>query len=626
MRVQIDSADWTPYPAGGLAILAALAVQAALVGWTFPASELLSGVPLFHIDAAFHWYEIEVAKALAAQGQSVGYDPRFAAGHVAGLILDSSARAQALVAVVLAGHVSTIVAYKLSVFALAAIGPAMVPAGAIAFRLERPQIWLAAPFALCLWWASGFRWYHTAGMASFVFAAFSSLPFTALLLQLALRPSTPLQVVSVGLLGAVGFFIHPLFPVLIALALIGFLAMYVREIRWTSALAKLLCVAAISLALNLFWLQEVVHHTLDLIGTQPYQRAVSLAAPFKELAGIWATGSMGAKIFIGLMAPTVYAAVLAATPHTRRFARACLLAWLLLTLFAHLGGAVPVAGALQPNRFSAAAYLFLIPSCAVAVGGLIRSIRSATGITRLVPIGVAAVFVASLAWSIREVAGEMSYAPTGHYGAVPPEVRPVGAKSAWLVDWLRRNTTAQGRILFETSVGRVYDNANNPGYLAASSDRAFIGGPYPFMFKASAWDGHAFDQPIDSMTIDQFEAYLDAYNIGWIVAHSDEMQRYLRAVPNIEPEERFEGIQTFRVRHELTYFFRGSGIVEKQAINAVELSHLSGLEVAIKFHYVAGLETDPPARLEPYNVAGVDQPFIRLVAPPEGRLRLYLRR
>ena len=163
------------------------------------------------------------SQELARQGRIVGYDPNFAAGYSGGVTLNASAKLQALVAVLLGDLVSTTVAYKMTVFAMAVVGPAMVVVAAITLRLAPATVWFSAALGLCLWWASGFRWFHTAGMASFVFGSYLGLAYTALLLSAATQPANPRRIVSLGLLGALGLFVHPLFPVQIALGLVAYL-------------------------------------------------------------------------------------------------------------------------------------------------------------------------------------------------------------------------------------------------------------------------------------------------------------------------------------------------------------------------------------------------------------------
>src|SRR6185503_9079142 len=118
----------------------------------------------------------------------------------------------------------------------------------------------------------------------------------------------------------------------------------------------------------------------------------------------------------------------------------------------------------------------------------------------------------------------------GRYGAAPPEVKPPGDYSVWLMDWLKRRTTADSRVLFETSNARIHDQGHMAGYYAYSSQREFIGGPYPQMLVVSAWDGFAFGKPIADIPTARMAEYLSAYNIGAIVVHSDAARSYFDAM------------------------------------------------------------------------------------------------
>src|SRR5678809_320530 len=75
-----------------------LAIQTVLAGKTLPWSEIWSEAPLFHIDAAYHWYCMKLPVNLAATGNIVGYHPFFAAGHINGIHYHFSARMPALLA------------------------------------------------------------------------------------------------------------------------------------------------------------------------------------------------------------------------------------------------------------------------------------------------------------------------------------------------------------------------------------------------------------------------------------------------------------------------------------------------------------------------------------------------
>jgi len=243
--------------------------------------------------------------------------------------------------------------------------------------------------------------------------------------------------------------------------------------------------------------------------------------------------------------------------------------------------------------------------------------------TKLLAVLVGGIAVLSFGWSATEVVREVSRAPVGHYGSVPPEIRPLGEKSTWLVNWLAANTSKEGRVLFETSKGRIHDGAHMAGYYAASADREFIGGPYPFMFRAGFWDDFAFGEPLGTMSAERFEQLLHLYNVGWIVVHSGAAKRFLSSAPNVVQVGEHDDLRLYRVDGPLNYFLVGSGRVEARAINRLVLSDLDGPEIIVKCHFIPGLSGGSSAKVGPVAVPGALGSFVK-VTPVTGARRVEL--
>jgi hypothetical protein len=621
----VDAAQPTRAGATGI-VFALLALQVTLVSWTFPIQELFTDTPLFHIDGVYHWYQLHVAHELASQGRLTGYDPYFAAGHVGGTTLNASAKLPSLLAVALGGVANETIAYKIYVFIAASIAPALIALTGAVLRLPRRAVWIAGVLGLVLWWASGIRWYHTAGMVSFVLAGYLAAPYSALIRQIVLDRSRRLTAsVGIGLMGAAGLFLHPLFPIPVTIAVVCYLAAEWPQLSWNRLVKVFSIIAGISLALNLPWVISMLFADATVVGLSPYQRIVDITILPRELLGIWSAGSMGAKLNAGLLVASFVAAVAAESPTLRRFSMASVAAWLLLVLFAVVGAALPGVGQLQPNRFSSAAYVFLTVPASIGVLGIAKMVSTGPWLRKAFAIGAAVIIAGSFSVAAWELTREISRKPVGHYGQIPPEVRPIGEQSRWIAGWLSRNTTPDGRVLFETSKARVHDNSHMAGYFAVASGREFIGGPYAEMFFAGFTDGAAFGRRLEAMTASEFGRMLAVYNVGWIVAHSTDSRRFLAGLPEIEAMDSGYGIQTYRVRQPLSYFLAGSGRVQTRDINRIVLADMQGTEAVIKYHYVRGLVADPPAILEPYWVQGVPKPFIRIAPIPGARIELSIK-
>jgi hypothetical protein len=286
--------------------------------------------------------------------------------------------------------------------------------------------------------------------------------------------------------------------------------------------------------------------------------------------------------------------------------------WALTVLYGAFGAAIPALAHFQPNRFGPAAYLILILPAAQGVETLVAALRARRPGRWRIPLGAAAALSFAIALFVaNEVRREVSWAPIGHYGKLPPETAPLGEMSQWILDFLHRDTDASGRVLFETSLARVHDGGHMAGYYALQSNREFIGGPYPYTFFAGAWDGWMFGKPIGEHSHAEFAGYLDLYNIHWLIVHSDATKQYLREQPGLEQVQSRFGIALFRVTNPATFFAHGSGKVES-ATDHLTLTDLSNGGVVLKYHYDPGFAADPPVAIEPVALAGDPEPFIRL--------------
>ena len=601
---------------GGWLIWSVLLVQFALVSVSFPLSQLASAEPLFYIDSSFHWFEIEVAKVLARQGQVVGYDPYFAAGFVDGVGFNVSAKVPALLAV-LFPWLSTIVAYKAYVFVAAVLAPACVPLAARWLGLSVKVASVAAIFGVLLWWLTALRWYHTAGLVSFVLAAYVALPYSALVVRYAVGLARSGAVALLVAVGAAGFFLHPLFPVLAAPLILALTAASWREINPRRVVIGYPILAGLCLLPNLVWILPTLRHPGFAVGNvQPYQRAVDISIVWNEALGRITQDARGSRLNLVVWFAALLLMPIRLEARGKRAAIAIMLASAFLIVFSAIGAALPFVGTLQPNRFSSVAYLFLCVPASIGIVGAFERLSVSRGFAKVALLGSMSLFAAAAVFSIRELARELSYADVAHHGERPPEVKGIGPMSAWLLDWLTRHTAPDARVLFEISAGRIHDEAHMAGFLALTANREFIGGPYPYTNFASFGDGRFCGRPIGSFAREDFISQLDLYNIGWIVAFSDSAKRYLSGIPAVLPKERFGPLQTYQVTLPHTYFAKGAGTVANRTVDGIELDELSGRDVILKYHYVAGLASVPTARVEPVSLPGDPEPFIRIVDPP----------
>src|SRR4029077_2818963 len=126
---------------------------------------------------------------------------------------NASVKLPAALTIMLSPWLSAVVTYKLYVFVAAIVGPACVPLAARWLGFPGRHAVTATTFGILLWWVSGLRWFHTAGMVSFVFAAYLALPFAAFALRYLTEPLRWPAFLLLAGTGTAAMFLHPLFPI-----------------------------------------------------------------------------------------------------------------------------------------------------------------------------------------------------------------------------------------------------------------------------------------------------------------------------------------------------------------------------------------------------------------------------
>ncbi len=610
-----------------LPILGIGILQAILVSIAFPITELLTERPILHIDAAYHWYQMAMARAFAESGVLVGYDPYFAAGNIAGVIPRMSTKL-ALGLAIVAPDVSISVLYKWYVFVGAVLAPSLVALSCriLGFRIR--EMTIASILSLLLWWTSQLRWYHTAGMSSWVFQAYLGLLFFALVVAY-LRAGGRWTLLLAGVVGGLGLLLHPLFPVTVSFPVAAYVALQFREWpRWHGRwLGMVIVIPIISVLINLWWIMPSLSFGIlevNALGNEPgFMTKVDFGRVWQYLIPTWHGTS---KMFPFLALLGFVGCITVQRWESRTVLWALVGTWVAMSLFAWLGAGVPAIGRYtQPNRFASVGYLALSVPAAFGVTAMVRLLLRPGSRLRRVAVGAVAIVLAFVAaYSTYELGREIPSADVGRRGKRPPEVSGDGEYTHWLRQWISTNTSPSARVMLETSKGRKFDNSHLAGYLALQEDREIIGGPYLGKRFADAWDGWAFGGPLEEMSPDRFLAYIDLYNIGWIVAHSESLKRYLDNMESVTPEAHFQFVQTYRVQREHSYFSEGQGRIAERAHNRLVLDGLEGEYVVLRYHYFPRLESTPPITIESVYYLDDPDPFIKLNRPPP-RLELRVR-
>jgi hypothetical protein len=593
-----------------------LLIQLALLGFSFPLSELLSGKFPWHIDGPYHLYQIELGRALLKQGVLTGIDPYFGAGHLGGVTYNASARLPVLVAGLLPNSVSSAVLYSVYVLLSALIAPLAVVGMARVLRWPLLHTALAAMAGLAYWWIGALRWYHTAGMVSFVCASYLGALYGAWTWSICSREPTTRMTASVvlaGILGGAGIWFHPLFGLLVAPWFLAFLVVNWKEVQWNVMWMRAVPIAIIALALNLPWILAMLGSP-NLASQTPYQKSVGIGVALWPLVGKWGHGGMGS--FLNPISVTI---CIVGVFVLHRAVRKRILPFLgvatFLLLFAAFGAASPKIGIVQPNRFLAPAFLFYGLGAAYVLGDAILRLRL-FGRRELQIAATAAALLVGL-YTANEIRREVTPGPHGHYGVGRPELTSPPVQFVQLESWIRANTREDGRILFETSLGRIHGGGHIAGMLALATGREFVGAPYPYALpESSFWDNTGFGEPIGKLTAEELLHRFDYYNVGWIIAHSPALIALAEKATYAQPVAQFGNVRIFKIQRPLSYFASGTGNIAARGFNKIEIDGAQGSELILRYRWVPGLVSTPAAKLEPVEAEAGMPALIRVISPP----------
>jgi len=192
-----------------------------------------------------------------------------------------------------------------------------------------------------------------------------------------------------------------------------------------------------------------------------------------------------------------------------------------------------------------------------------------------------------------------------------------------LLAWLRDSTDARGRILHEATNRKThqYYGSHMPAWIPYYAGREVAGSPAPhallqhnfLRFIAGSFRG----EPIQSVDPNTLSSYFSLYNVRWVLCWRQATKRHFDRLPWAIRAGKFDKFALYRIDLPASYFLRGSGSIEVQGHRIVlrDIMPEDGA-VAIKYHWLESLRTDPPRTIEPRFELDDPIPFISVQDPP----------
>jgi hypothetical protein len=587
-----------------------------------PPSALFDGRPLIDQDWGTHYHHLSSLKGHWESGHRLwGYNPFFMAGYPSNTIQDMSIKFFELAAMLTPG-LASITAFKLWVFlAFSAIPLVCFAAFRNLFGQDAARHFggiVATLLGTAYFWNSLPREMLFYGMVGFPIACYVALLALSLLFR-TLQDGRKLSCTYLAWLAACIILLPLHLQSVIVLILPGALLLLTHRkpiaYLWT-AIGVLL-----ALAINSPWLHTFLSHLPDQASREAVQTLPVLTVQdpltfLKDYVGgdrYWTfRATLWEKVLRGALLVLGTAGLVRLYRRQRPpLASALLLAVLSCFFLAYFGSFVRATSGLQTMRFKiplditlslCAGHAFCTPV------GRKRGMWYRRGAVLLVVVGLGG-FVVNLAQT--ESLGIMK---------LRTQIRPPVTN---IIRWLRTEAPRNARVLFEESgdeTGFVYDGMYLSCFLPYWTGHQLIGGPANLYLDrhhfAEFHSGLFLKEDIRLLSDFELKDYLSLYNVGAVVTFHPNSTRRLAALDDfITAKKRIGGIILWTVNEPSGWFLRGSGEVQV-GFNRIECTGVQGPEAVLKYHWVDGLQSDPPLQIKPIQLRADPIPFIRILDPP----------
>lgn len=195
-----------------------------------------------------------------------------------------------------------------------------------------------------------------------------------------------------------------------------------------------------------------------------------------------------------------------------------------------------------------------------------------------------------------------------------------------LTQWIKDNTSAEGRILIENSdfeTNHQYYGTHLPYLFPLITNREYIGN---YAYYTASLDtftsfssGHLFKRPIEEYTPEGLWPYINLYNIKWVIVWSDNSRAFFESSPHYFTfKKRIDKFFIYEANRMNTFFIKGQGKI-KAELNRIELRNVKAEdgEIIIAYHWMKYLRTKPEITINQTFLLNDPVGFITLKNPPE---------
>src|SRR5262245_15738870 len=533
-----------------------------------PMAGLFNDLPLIDQDWGLHFHHLRSLEAFWRQDKQLwGYNPFFMAGYPANTIQDLSIKFYEFLAIALSAFIlSPVQWFKMPHFLAMASVPWVSYLSARNFFSDDDSKSLtaltASLFGTVYWWNSLPREMFFYCMIGFPAASYFSLWAVSLFYRITREPHPSASIYLCWfIVTAMILALHVQSLVTIVPPIVALIVVQSRQ----SSVRVWICMAAavaLSLAVNSPWLLPAIHHRGNDVSkslTEQLPLFVSLD-PFTFFKDYLTSTNYWSFRQSAVEKGFRLAILILGVPGTYKLIRSdkrrlgVMLACALAVLFfvTYFGALLPFMKAWQPLRFKVPYDLILAVAAAYYAGAWLVSRRTSHAwvVPAVLGCGLLA-FLFNL--FLTESTGRLRLR-----SILNPELSVI-------VDWIKRETPAEARLLFEESgdeTGFVYDRVYLSSFLPNLTGRQLIGGPINLYNDrhhfAEFHSGQLFKKDAQTLSDEQVRNYLRLYNIGAIVAFHPASLQKLQSIPGlVTVVERVGPIRLMKVHQPFTWFLEG---------------------------------------------------------------------
>jgi hypothetical protein len=588
--------------------------------------DILSPDPVYTDDYSMHFAQcLSTKRFLSSFGKCWGYDPFFLAGFPRGALVNADNKAWELFFFALS-PLSEGFAFKAYLILFFLLYPFFLYVAARNFNLSRGVSVIASLLAMLFFHLSIALDFVAWGMLSFVFVCFLSIYLFSLIYKL-FENFTWKRYAFLLVLASLTLMMHILTPAILFAPLCILYICNMKKLSFSQHLS-LAFMAVVILLVNSYWLIPVIQFFQDkTVRPENYNFTLQIDNPLEPInvylkqkhSILYRKVPQLNNTFMDALLLVLGVGGFYYMWKTRTIKLMLSLAGGALFLFviAYYGSHTDFFPQLQPQRFTIPLNIFLIVPASMCLFLVFQTLFKGRGkptICFIAPL----IFVLLVGPVAKPLKTLYSYDLYRLNCTFPQPLKD-------LLAWLEKNTGREGRILIEDSefdTEHQYYGAHFPALFPEWVKREFLCGPrpmYPIKHSyASFTSGVLFERTISDYSLEELKEMFDLYNVQWVVIWSPESGDVFSRYPGyLVPLHKIDSFTIFQVKRTPSFFLKGRGTV-KADYNRIELGEISpeGSEIIISYHWMQGLATEPPRKIDRVYLSGDPIGFIRILDPP----------